>query len=336
MTRVWKDIEDKKFSPLYVLYGSEEFLIQKTVKLIVEHALNPDEAEFNLTTIDLEETAVEVAIEELEMVPFFGEQRVVLLQNAFFLTAADRKSDKITHDIDRLLAYVSNPVNYSIGVFVVPYPKLDERKKVTKELIKKSTVFEAKQLNDFELADWVRVLAKEHAIVIEPKAIEALVYLTGNNLQMILLELEKLSLGVEPGQAITEKDVEATVSKTLDQNVFDLVDKIVHQKKLEAIGLYHDLLIQKEEPIRILAAIARQFRIFAQVKYLIKCGLSTAQIAKKLKMNPYPVKLAMQQIHLFNEEDLLSKIDALAEMDFQMKTGQGDKEIMIDMFILKA
>ena len=101
---LWNSIKNKRFSPVYLLYGEEEYFIKKTKSLICEHALPGDEAEFNLATIDLEETPVELAIEELETLPFIGERRVVILHNPAFLTA-ERKKEKVDQDLKRMESY---------------------------------------------------------------------------------------------------------------------------------------------------------------------------------------------------------------------------------------
>ncbi len=336
MMKVWNDFEKKVFDSLYILYGSEEFLIEKTKDLLVQNVLQEDELDFNLTVVDLDESPVETAIEQMDEFPFMGEKRVVILKNAYFLTAAERKRDKIVHDIERLIAYLENPAPFTIAVFIVPYPKLDVRKKVTKLLVKNATVFEAKPMQDRELMSWISNHAKEINVLIDSKAIELLLYMTGGNLQTITSELEKVALHVGAGERITTDIIDRLVVKSLDQNVFALVDKIVHNQRQRAVEMVHDLLVQKEEPIRILAAIARQYRIFAQVKYLCSLGIGAPEIAAKLKISPYPVKLAMQQIGQFSEKELLKKLDQLAEMDFQMKTGYGDKEMLLELFILQG
>lgn len=332
---LWNTIKSKRFSPVYLLYGEEEYFIKKTKALICEHALSEDEAEFNLATVDLEETPVELAIEELETLPFIGERRVVILHNPTFLTA-ERKKEKVDHDLKRLESYLANPSPTSIAVFIAPYPKLDERKKITKELKRNSAVLEAKPLYEKELTKWLMANAKSLGVKISPDAVETLLSLTGNHLMMAAGELEKLALYATVEQEIDKAMVNKLVPKSFDQNVFDLVDYIMNGQKKEAVQLYKELLILKEEPIRILAAIARQYRIILQVKKLSGQGYGFQQIASKLKMSPYPVKLALKRVNDFSDMKLLRALGELAELDFRMKSGAGDKEILLELFILKS
>jgi len=335
VTDLWNSIKSGRFSPVYLLYGEEEYFIKETKKLICEHALADEDAEFNLATIDLEETPVEVAIEEMETLPFMGDRRVVILHNPSFLTA-ERKKEKVEHDLKRLEGYLANPSPTTVAVFIAPYPKLDERKKITKELKRNAAVLESKPLYERDLAKWIGSHTKSLGVTISQDGIEALLALTGNHLMMAATELEKLALYAANEQVIDGAMVDKLVPKNFDQNVFDLVDYILNGQKKKAVELYKELLMQKEEPIRILAAIARQYRIILQVKKLSSQGYGQMQIASKLKMSPYPVKLALKRINHFSEKTLLRVLGQLAELDYRMKTGLGDKEIQLELFILQS
>ena len=85
--QVWKKIEKKQFSSIYVLYGTEQFLINETKQKLIANVLTEEEREFNLSTYDLTETPIETVIEDAETFPFFGERKLIIAQNPFFLTA---------------------------------------------------------------------------------------------------------------------------------------------------------------------------------------------------------------------------------------------------------
>jgi len=112
---VWKQIKKKQFAPMYLVYGSEPYLIQETIQKIKENALMDDEVEFNITTFDMEETPVQFAIEEAETFPFMGERKLIIIHNPVFLTA---EKTKVEHNIALLLEYIDNPSPFSI-VFLI-------------------------------------------------------------------------------------------------------------------------------------------------------------------------------------------------------------------------
>ena len=77
---------------------------------------------------------------------------------------------------------MEDPVPYSIVVFVAPYEKLDERKKITKEIKRKATVVEAKKLHEHELKIWVRDKMNASKIEMSDQAIESIVRISRNQL----------------------------------------------------------------------------------------------------------------------------------------------------------
>ncbi|MFJ7847325.1 DNA polymerase III subunit delta [Peribacillus sp. NPDC097264] len=331
---VWKNIKKGQFAPVYLVYGTEAYLINETKQLLIEHVLHEDEMDFNFSQFDLEETPVETALEDVETLPFIGERRLVFMQNPFFLTAEKSKS-KVEHNVKRLEAYLSDPVPYSIVVLTAPYEKLDERKKITKELKRKAVLIEAKKLGDRELKVWVKERVAEYQVQIDDQATELLLELAGTNLMMLTNELDKMALYVEDEKRITTEVVEKLVAKSLEQNIFTLVDSVLQRKMESAMTILHDLLRQNEEPIKILSVMAGQVRLMYQVKELSRQGYSQQKIAGQLRVHPYRVKLALEKTGKFQEKELLSIIDDLAEADYRMKTGQADKAITLELLLLK-
>lgn len=331
---VWKNIKKGQFAPIYLLYGTEAYLINETKQLLIEHILQEDEMDFNFSQFDLEETPVETALEDVETLPFMGERRLVFMQNPFFLTAEKSKS-KVEHNVKRLEAYLSDPVPYSIVVLTAPYEKLDERKKITKELKRKAVLVEAKKLGDRELKGWVSERVSGYGVQIDDQATELLLELAGTNLMMLTNELDKMALYVEDEKRITVEVVEKLVAKSLEQNIFTLVDSVLQRKMESAMTILHDLLRQNEEPIKILSVMAGQVRLMYQVKELSRQGYSQQKIAGQLRVHPYRVKLALEKTGKFQEQELLGIIGDLAEADYKMKTGQADKAITLELLLLK-
>lgn len=331
---VWKSIKKGQFSQVYLLYGTEAYLINETKQLLLQHALHEDELDFNFSQFDLEETPIELALEDVETLPFMGERRLVFMQHPFFLTAEKTKS-KVEHSVKRLEAYLADPVPYSIVVFIAPYEKLDERKKITKELKRKATIVEAKKLNEHDLKIWVRDKLNAEKIEMSDGAIERLLELAGTNLMMLTNEIDKMLLYVEGTKRIDIDIVEKLVAKSLEQNIFSLVDSVLQRDIQNTMMIYHDLMRQNEEPIKILSVMAGQVRLMYQVKELSRQGYSQQKIASVLKVHPFRVKLAQEKTNQFQEQELLALIKELAEVDYKMKTGQGDKAITLELLLLK-
>lgn len=332
MIDIWTKIERKQFSPIYLLYGIESFLINETKQKLLKNMLTDEELDFNFASYDLEEVPIDAAIEDAETLPFMGEKRLIFVHNPFFLTSEKAKS-KVDHDIAKLEAYLQEPVPYSTIVFVAPYEKLDERKKITKQLKRSAEVLEAKKLSEQEIKSWIRHRVAANKAEINDDAIEMLLTLSGTNLMMLANEVDKLSLYSE--DYIDKHTVEVLASKSLEQNIFSLVDKVINRKIDAALRIYYDLLKQNEEPIKILSILAGQFRLLYQTKELMRRGYGQQQIANFLKIHPFRIKLAAGQAKMFSEEELNKIIMWLADADYQMKTSSLTKSMIIEMLLFR-
>jgi DNA polymerase-3 subunit delta len=188
-----KKIKAEHFAPIYLLLGTETFLMKEIRESIIEHALDESEHDFNLSFYDMEEHPVDMAIEDAETLPFIGERRVVVLNNPFFLTAENNKS-KVEHNTDRFLSYIKEAAPYTILVIQAAYEKLDERKKLVKQLKSKAEVIVAQPLGERELKLWMKDKAEMNGAVIGEAASEELLKIAGVHLCILSQEYNKMAL----------------------------------------------------------------------------------------------------------------------------------------------
>ena len=159
--------------------------------------------------------------------------------------------------------------------------------------------------------------------------------LTAGDLMILNQELKKISTYVGEGGQVSPDIIRLLVPRTLEQNIFELIDNVIHRRSSEALRIFYDLLKNNEEPIKILSLLVNQFRLILQVKELSGTGYGQQQIANTVKVHPFRVKLALQQAKLFTSDELANILLELAEADYQMKTGKKDKQLVLELFLLK-
>ncbi|AYC29682.1 DNA polymerase III subunit delta [Paenisporosarcina cavernae] len=333
LSKEWKQIEAGNISPVYLLIGTEQYLIDETIHRL-EKALQLQDGE-EKTIFDLQETPVEALVEESNTVPFFADKKLIIGKNATFLKASDKTKEKVSHQLDYLDEWLDNPSPTSITVFVAPYEKLDERKKVTKKMKQTANVLEVKPLQSNDVSVWIKNEVGKHGKAIEDEAIQVLVETLGTNLLQLSGEIEKLSTFLGEEKTITALIVENLLTRTLEQDVFQLLNAYFKGNKTKAIQIYHDLLRQKEEPIMINALLASQVRLQLNVLYLQNKGYPVTQIAKQLKVNPYRVKLIVESKPQMSEKKLLVAMNRLADNDLELKTSSLKRERILELFLLK-
>jgi DNA polymerase III subunit delta len=328
-TEAVKQIKKQNIPEVILLYGTENYFIQKIKDLLVKHVLSEEE---NVSTYDLTETSIQEVVADVETYPFFGERKLIIGTNATFLKA---KPDKLTfeHKLEVLEQYLEMPVDYSVLVLIAPFEKIDERKKISKILKKKGLVAECNPVKEYELKNWILNLAKQLNIQIVEDAYEVFENELSTDLNIMERELEKIALYVGDGGTVTKQIADEMVSHTISSSGIRLVDAVIEGNLAKAIAIYKDLEKMKEEPIALIGLLAFQFRTILRVKLLKQKGYSSGQMQKQLGAHPYVIKIALNREAKFSVQQLKMFIDHLAETDAIMKQGRMDKELAFEMLL---
>lgn len=330
-----REIRQKQFSPIYVLHGPESFLAEEFLSLAKKEMIDPAFLDLNMSVYDCTESPLGEVLQDAETLPFLGDHRLVVARQAYFLTGS-KPPAKVESDPDALIAYLQNPPAYTTLILHTDAEKLDERKKVVKMLQQKAKVIAFPLLKDADLYGWVERQAQKHKAVIQRQEAIKLVERVGSELRLLDKELEKLALFAGDGAVITDDIIEKLSSRTLEQDVFALIEQVASGRLDKALRMLYDFMKTGEEPIKLLALLVRQFRLLLHVKQMAPRGYSQQQLAGMLKMHPYAVKKAMEQSRHFSEDSLKKLLGLLAEEDFRMKSGQVDKRLALELFIARA
>lgn len=320
-------------SHIYLVYGSTKPLVEDKVDNIVQQFFaTPDD--FNFSRYDLQETPFEAIAEDAMTLPFLSDQKVIVVNNSFIFTG---EKVKTAHEIDleKVVTFLEKFDGPNIVIFKILQDKLDERKKIVKRIKKMHSVEKIEPLDETGMKQLIKQSFNQQFKDIKADALDEMIHLTGLNYSNVVKEMDKLILFVGDNPIITKNDVSDVVSRSLEQNVFLLTDYIAKGDKKRAVHLLKDLINMKEEPIKLLALISSQYRLFYQVKILSQKGFSEAQIAKQVKVHPYRVKLALRKVKSMDLDVLLNIMKECAETDYALKSSYLDKVLILELFILK-
>ncbi|MEB7656927.1 DNA polymerase III subunit delta [Mammaliicoccus vitulinus] len=315
-------------------YGAVNALIEKKSDEIINEYLNGERDEFNYVKYDLYEASISSAIEEALTLPFLSDKKVVHIKSAYLFTG-EKVTNNINQNIDQLMGFLEQYDGETLVVFDVFNEKLDERKKLVKTVKKNARLNKIDQMTEQEIKQWIKSYLNEQYKDIKEDALVEFIELTGIQFNIIKAELDKLILFVGDEAVINKQDVKDIVSRSLEQNVFLLTEYIQKGQKEKSINLLKDLINMKEEPIKLLALITSNYRLYYQCKILANKHYSEQQIAKTIGVHPYRVKLALRIVRKLSLERLLATIDICAETDFDLKSSYMDKVLILELFILK-
>lgn len=298
----------------YILYGENGVMLDNYIEELMKSKDISDKIVY-----DYNESNIKDVIEECSYNDLFGSKKMVVLDNSVFLTSKGSLEDK-TFD-----SYISSPNENTVLVFKVICEKLDERKKLVKDLKSKSIVKEFKDLDKTNINGYINSYFTNLGYKIEYNAVSEIISRIGEMRRALYSELEKLELYKIKDKHITIEDVKKVVTKYEEDNIFKLVDAVIQRDKKLIFNTYKKLVSDKEEPAVIISLLANNIMLILECSILTKEGVSSKDIASKLKEHPYRVSLAINNSYKVKKEELIDNLNKLAELDYQIKTGEVDR-----------
>lgn len=306
----------------YLIYGNDYGLIKREIDKLTNGVT--DIVKYDLSTDKIDEL-----LDDASCMSLFGDKKVLVGENALFLTTT---TTNINHNLDYLTNYLNDDNHENIVILSVLTDKLDERKKIVKLLKEKSKVIYKELIDNKDLPRFVINEFNNEGYKIDYKTANYFVNYVGKNVDILLSEINKMIIFKDNDKNITINDIDEISSKAINDNVFDLSDAIMKKDFKRMYDCYNDLIILKEEPIKIIAMLGNQFNLVYQCKLLSSKGLSEKEIATSLSVHPYRVKLAIETDYMISElKDILIK---LHNLDFEIKSGKVDKNVGFDNFLL--
>lgn len=328
------EIKQGKQANIYLVLGKEPYLQDLARKTFLDAVVEPEDQDLNVGRFSMEEVSLQEALEDAESVPFFGDKRLVLIDKPYFLTGEKEKS-KIEHQLERLQRYLDFPVESTVLVFFAPYEKLDARKKIVKQLKKVAVLLDATALDEASIREFIKQKVSHENIQIEDATTRYLLEKTQYSLTTAMKEVDKLLIAAMDTGVITRDLVDELVAKSLEQNIFELGEAILQRQTNRALQIYRDMLLQKEDPLKMNALLLGQFRLLLQVSYLLKEGYHEPEMQRTLAQHPYRIKLAIQQVRQFSLASLEQAYQLLVDTELALKTGVGIRDMQFELFILQ-
>ena len=316
-----QDIKTGQFKQIYLLYGEEAFL-KNSYKNRLKEAIIGDDT-MNFARFEGKGLDVNELIRLADTMPFFAERRLILIEDSGFFKSAS----------DALVQYLPSMPDTTILLFVET--EVDKRNRLYKKVKDMGYAAELNRQDSAQLARWAGgILAREQKNITS-RTMDLFLSMTGDDMENIRMELEKVISYTLGRDVITDEDVMAVCTVQVTNRIFDMVAAIVNRQTRKAMDLYEDLLTLKEPPMRILFLIARQFNQLLQVKELMAKGMDKGSIASKLKMQPFVVGKVMPQARQFSREQILSYVESCVETEEAVKSGRLQDRLAVELLITK-
>ena len=307
----------------YLLYGLENFFIDKEIKNIINNGKFDD---ISISRYDLENDLITSIIDDANTISLFDSNKLIIVDNAFIFSRTTKKID----NVELIEEYLNNPNPNTTIVFIDRLENIDSVKKIVKSIKNNGVIKEFNPLKNINNS--VKEMFDDYKI--DTSTLDYFINRVGSNLEIISSEIDKLKLYKLDNKIITKDDINNISTENINVDIFKFVDDIINKNKKDAIKSYRELLKINEEPIKIIAILASKFRLMYQACTLTKKGLTEDKISEILGIHKYPVHLAIIAGYKYNQELILKYLNDLADLDIGIKTGTKDKELALELFIL--
>ena len=319
-----QDIKEKSFKKIYLLYGDEPFLVGSYKKKLREAITGGDTMNFNY--FEGKNPDVKEIISLADTMPFFADRRLILVDDV--VTSGATLSAQ-----EELAAYLPQMPDTTCLVFAES--EVDKRNRLYKRVKELGYAAELNKQDTAQLMRWAAGILGRDGRKISRPVMEYFLERTGDDMENIRMELEKLVCYTMGRDVITKEDVDAVGTVHVTSRVFDMVAAIVAGNTKKAMDLYEDLLTLKEPPMRILFLIARQFNQLLQIKELTAAGKDKGAMASALKVPPFAVGKLTAQARAFTRDQILSWVTLCVETEEAVKTGRLSDRLAVELLIAR-
>jgi len=314
----------KSYQPLYVIAGRDDSLVNTEADKLLDQLLEPHEKATGLFNADPDQVSASAVLDELRTLPFLTKKRVVLLRGA---------EDFISKNRDLLEKYFDNPC--PTGILVLTVSSWDARTKLAKKLPGLGQLINITPPKPSMLPDRLVGYARDaHDKKLTTEAARLLIDLAGDDLGRLYGEIDKLALFANDEKVITPAHIESLIGHNRLFNAFAVIDAILTGNIAQSVDRLRSMFAEdKSAEFTAVGAFAFHFRRLFNAKVLLQKGCSESDIIGKLRIwgNKEGFFAQLKKMSLRRIGDTLQK---LAEIDYEIKTGQTKAPVAIELLVL--
>lgn len=315
------------------LYGTDTFRSRAHLqKMMSKFRTDRDPQGLNTVRVDCA-VEPEKLMEQLLAAPFLAEKRMVVVEN---LLAAKQK--ELQQEILKRIEDGALPET-TVTVFweATDSFKTKDAKALFERLQKEKFSQQFDVLKGVQLGGWIAAETKERGGTISSHATQYLVQHVGDDSWRLNSLIDQL-VSYKGGEEIGVKDAQRFLDETADDSIFNLVDAIVGKQPKQAYAMIQQQYAIGEDVQFIFAMILRQFRIMMEMRDVFERedAVPSNVLAKRLGLHPFVVKKSLPLVKRYTRSQLRDVYGGLLDLDRQIKSGQADQEVLLDIFVAKV
>lgn len=321
MNILGQHIKSGQFKSVYLICGDEDYL-RKQYRDRMKEALVGDDG-MNYSYYEGKGISVKELIDLGETLPFFGERRLIVVENSGFFISAQ----------DELVSYLKEMPETTCFLFVEK--DVDKRNKLYKTVSSMGYAAQMGAPDERTLMRWIIGLLRGQQRGMTEQTLRYFLERIDTDMENIRRELDKLVVYTDGREEITSEDIDAICTVHTESQIFDMVKVIAEKNQKKALQLYYDLITQKEPPMKILYWITRQFNQLYQMKDLQSKGYPDHIIAERMGIRDFIVRKNKALCQSYSLPELRKIMEICVEREEDVKTGKLNDRMAVELLIIR-
>ena len=329
---------------VYLLSGEQAYLrLQNRDKLV--KVLMGDGDSMNLSRYSGSDVTARELIEMAQTLPFFADRRVIVLEGTGLLNpkaaksvTGSRSAASISEEADRIADFIPEISETTSVVFVEE--NVDKRGRLYKAIAKSckeklGDILECATPEESVLRSWAGGIFRKNGFAINGRALALFLEYTGEDMQNIAGEAEKLCCYCMGRGEITEQSVRDVCSPRIKDRIFDMIEAIALRDRKKALGIYMELCALRTAPQVILSLMRRQFDQLLKIREL-SGTMADSEIARKVGVPAFVVSKKFKPVlRQYTSAELIEALGECAAADHDSKSGKIDAAMAVEMIIVR-
>ncbi len=332
----FKKIKQDNISSSYLFIGDEEYMMNLALDGLKKRFVDESFETLNFTRLEGKDNLLDDLINACETLPFMSNRKIVLLKDpaGFLLNINDNQ-------VDRFYNYLDSLGDYLVLILLDNTSSIKKNSKLYRYFKKKDQVVEFTKLLNNDLIKMINSILDRNGKKMSNANIN---YFINNssyrsrNLDLNLFDIENELLKIisfSKSQEISRDDIDKSLIKSIDTNIFELLHAINRHDAEAAISIFNDMYLANEPVQRIFYMITRQIRLLLGYKLYKVKEYYDSHIQKKLDLKDYEFKKIRSQSFNFEIDQLERIMEYLLDMDLRLKTISNQDKLEMEILLVK-
>ena len=358
---------------LYLIYGTDEYLVSAKAKQIVSSLVSEEERAFKLEvvdgvaeTADLAVGAITQVLAGLRSLGLFGDEKVIWLQDAvFFADSRVGKTAAVQEHVTKLVELIKAGLP-SGQTLVISARGMDKRRAFFKACkaageLHEFSVPEKSYQADRMASERLDQLLTKAGLQMSSRAKVTFLEKVGTDTRQLVNEVEKLSVFMGESNRVDVDQVLAVVSSSREALAWDLADAFGKRELPRALAVLRQLVFQKENVIGLVIGLENRIRElliyrealekgwlvnksggggrssggWGDVPPEVELAFSSQMGRDPRKIHPFRVSLLAEQARKFSRKRLVYCLQQVTEAHAKLVSSRVPKEMTLELLLIR-